>query len=416
MSIETLSSINCEIRNGYDKNFCEGLNPDNIDNFLKPYKLHPFGFLNNNDSFFDKNNFILSDEKENIKNISKEKCAYHCIDNNYSGFTYSGDKNKCIIFNDNNFNTKMNDDLTKDYNIKTFLKTKDSIDIKNIENIHDFGNYFTQTDNQNMTSKSIIGKVNVNDEKECINSCVLNYPNCKSIMYLEQPKDCTFYNNKKMNENKEVNDKNDFDTYSVKTNKVKKQKNIVKDLSLNNDNHDNNDNNYYYCHENNNQCFLDHPISKKDYESKMELKNKNKYKVPVYNCSGINSVNPFCTKEYNELDYKNGTPLINYTDCMKITTLNEQQNIFNEGCKKKYGDEYVFDNDDNNNEYVLKCGNGTKKAKCKINFDNKVFESKKILNVPIEHFNNMNSNRSYHIFFIWLLIFLCITYLYIYVF
>lgn len=33
MSIETLSSINCEIRNGYDKNFCEGLNPDNIDNF-----------------------------------------------------------------------------------------------------------------------------------------------------------------------------------------------------------------------------------------------------------------------------------------------------------------------------------------------------------------------------------------------
>jgi hypothetical protein len=148
----------------------------------------------------------------------------------------------------------------------------------------------------------------------------------------------------------------------------------------------------------------------------MELKNKNKYKVPVYNCSGINSVNPFCTKEYNELDYKNGTQLTNYTDCVEITTLNDQHNIFNEACKKKYGDEYVFDNDNNNNEYVLKCGNGTKKAKCKINFDNKVFESKTILNVPIEHFSNINSNNSSHIFFIWLLIFLCICYLSIYVF
>jgi hypothetical protein len=402
MSIDSLSSINCEIRNGYDKNFCEGLNPDNIDDFLKPYKLHPFGFLNNNDSFFDKNNFILSDEKENLKNLPKEKCASHCIDNNYSGFTYTGDKNKCMIFNNNNFNTKINEELKKNYNIKTFLKTKDSIDIKNIENVNDFSNYFTQTDNQNMMPNSIIGKVNVNNQKECIDSCVLNYPNCKSVMYLEQPKNCTFYNNKKMNENNQINDKNDFDIYSVKTNKVKKQKEIINDLLLNNDN---SDNNYYYCNSNNNQCFLEHPISKKDYESKMEFKEKNKFKVPVYNCSGINSVNPFCTKEYDELDYKNGTQLVNYTDCVEITTANEQQNIFNEACKKKYGDEYVFDNDSNNNEYVLKCGNGTKKAKCKINFDNKVLDSKKILNNHIEHFTNINNEKSSHKFVIWVILF-----------
>ena len=123
-----------------------------------------------------------------------------------------------------------------------------------------------------------------------------------------------------------------------------------------------------------------------------------------YNCSGINSVNPFCTKEYDELDYKNGTQMVNYTDCVEITTANEQQNIFNEACKKKYGDEYVFDNDSNNNEYVLKCGNGTKKAKCKINFDNKVLDSKKILNSHIEHFSNIDDEKSSHKFVIWIIL------------
>ena len=409
MSIESLSSINCESRNKYDKNLCKGLNPDTIEDFLKPYKLHPFGFLDNNDSFFDKNNFILFDEKENLKNIPKEKCAYHAIDNNYSGFTYTGDKNKCIIFDNNIFNKKINEELKKNYHVKTLIKTKDSIDFKNIENEKDFSNYFTQTDNENMMSSSVIGKINVNNQKECINSCVLNHPNCKSVMYLEQPKNCTFYDNKKMNENNEINNKNDFDIYSVKTNKVKKQKDIVKDLLLNNDN---NDNNYYYCNLNNNQCFLEYPISKKDHESKMELKEKNKYKVPVYNCSGVNSVNPFCTKEYNELDYINGSKLVNYTDCVKITTLNKQQNIFNEACKKKYGDEYVFDNSDNN-EYILKCGDGTKKAKCKINFDNKVFDSKNILNNHVEHFNNINHNN-YHRFFIWILLFMLFLIMFIF--
>lgn len=136
MSIESISSINCNARNDYDKNFCTGLNPDKIDNFLKPYQIDP-------SNYFDKNIFSLHDEKEVISNLSKEECSNHTINNNYGGFNFKGDKNKCLLFNSNNFD-KNNENKFKNYNIKTFIKTKDTIDFENNKDQLDSSKYLTE--------------------------------------------------------------------------------------------------------------------------------------------------------------------------------------------------------------------------------------------------------------------------------
>jgi hypothetical protein len=136
MSIESISSINCNARNNYDKKFCTGLNPDKIDNFLKPYQIEPF-------NYFDKNIFSLHDEKEVISNLSKEECSNHTINNNYGGFNFKCDKNKCLLFNSNNFD-KNNENKFKNYNIKTFIKTKDTIDFENNKDQLDSSKYLTE--------------------------------------------------------------------------------------------------------------------------------------------------------------------------------------------------------------------------------------------------------------------------------
>ena len=126
MEIENISTITCNNRNNYDKNFCTNLNPDKIVNFLKPYNNDPLGIINNN-SFFNKNSFDLYDETKKIEGLAKEKCAIYSIDNNYKGFTYNGDKNKCISYKSNIFD-KNNKKYNDNYKMKTFLKTKNTID------------------------------------------------------------------------------------------------------------------------------------------------------------------------------------------------------------------------------------------------------------------------------------------------
>ena len=335
MSIESISSINCNARNDYDKKFCTGLNPDKIDNFLKPYQIEPF-------NYFDKNIFSLHDEKEVIADLSKEKCSTHTINNNYGGFHFKGDKNKCLLFNSNNFD-KNNENKFKNYNIKTFIKTKDTIDFENNKDQLDSSKYLTEINNKDYLSDGIIKEIDVSNETECFDKCIRNYGDCKSLIYMKQPELCTFYNDKKMDI--QPNKNKDYDTYTTKKNKLKAQKNIINNLFRDQNNLDDE---YYYCSLNNDNCVLDYSFNQNKEEDKDQLDRTDRPDISIYNCSGLESTNPFCTKIYNENDYKleeNIDNSLNYTNCIKIDNINNQNKLFNKECKKKYGYEYVFDND-----------------------------------------------------------------------
>ena len=93
------------------------------------------------------------------------------------------------------------------FSIKLLLNFNSTIDIKNIEDQLDSSKYFTQTNNDNYLSNDIIAYNNVVNKDQCIDSCVRDYKNCKSVIYMEQPKSCTFYNGKKM-KNKHDNIRN----------------------------------------------------------------------------------------------------------------------------------------------------------------------------------------------------------------
>jgi hypothetical protein len=209
---------------------------------------------------------------------------------------------------------------------------------------------------------------------------------------MEQPKKCTFYKNKAMN-NKDIDlEKNDI--YTVKNKKIKEiyENN---DILLNDINELTEDDllNKYYCKLNNDKCILDYKVSVSNKEQKLtELKSYDN--TPLYNCSGLYSTNPFCTTEYNPDDteyIKNIelAKLMNYTDCeniRNIDNIDKQQKIFNNACRKKYGNEYIFDNNVFDTESIIKCQDGGIKAKCKLSLDDK--------NVIIENFDNKISYTS----------------------
>jgi hypothetical protein len=114
MNFNSISSIDCDSRNNYNRESCEGLNPNRLNNFLKPYEEKPL-------DFFYKNEFVLKDNVETINDLNKEECGIYAINNDYDGFKYKGDKNKCMLFSDSNFN-KDSDNIFNDYKIKTFIK------------------------------------------------------------------------------------------------------------------------------------------------------------------------------------------------------------------------------------------------------------------------------------------------------
>jgi len=114
--------------------------------------------------------------------------------------------------------------------------------------------------------------------------------------------------------------------------------------------------------------------------------------VPLYNCSGLYSTNPFCTKEYvpdNNIDVKL-TEKINYSDCENIQIhedINQQKKIYNDICRKKFGTEYIFDDNIYDTSTIIKCNDkdNHKQIKCKVDFSDEY----------IEHFNNIQSYAPY---------------------
>ena len=341
----------------------------------------------NINSFFDKNKFGLNEYVKDINNIPKEECFNTCIENKYQGFTYKGDKNKCLLYNSHKFNTKLKKNEINKFNTKTFLKTKDIVDIENIKDQHDSTKYFTQINNNDFEPDNFIKDVNVSNQKECMDECMKDYSNCKSILYLEQPKSCSFFNKKIMQKNdsdtlvkgdkedKEDNGMNRFDTYTTRRERQKRQESItlldsVKENSL-----------------------LE--------EVPIKILNQN---IPIYNCAGLYSTNPFCTQEYNPNESIENNNMdkkyVSYTDCISSELINsnktimEQNKMFNNICKKKYGNEYVFDDNIYNTESVLDCDNGEKRVKCNINFndisENILYNDVSDINrrSPIEHYQS----------------------------
>lgn len=411
MDIENISSISCEKRNNYDKNKCVNLNPDKINNYLKSYDIK---------SFFDKNIFSLNDRTKVLKDIDKNKCADYCIDNEYKGFTYSGDKNICMMFKSHNLKNKINNDINK-YNVQTFLKTKNTIDIKNDKDQLNTNNYFQESNNYGYMLDDFIKEVNVNNKNECMDSCINNNNKCKSIMYLEQPKECIFYNDKVIKKDK-MN--HEYDSYSTKNIKIKEHNDTINKLNNNNDNNDDYNSNYY-CKLNNDKCTLDYKVLKKDTDTYEIPDRTHDTNIPLYNCEGIYSTNPFCTKEYvpnNEQETLN-TSDKNYTKCENIN-INEniihQKQTLNNICKNNFGNEYIFDDNIFDMNTIIKCDNGDnqKKIKCKMSFSDEYIAPINENIDHIEHYANNNNKYTYesslYIILLFIIIIIIIIIIYFY--
>jgi hypothetical protein len=94
-----------------------------------------------------------------------------------------------------------------------------------------------------------------------------------------------------------------------------------------------------------------------------------------------------------------------YTKCVFLkenSNLNDMINTYNNECKKEFGQEYIFDNDEYNTESVVECSNNNgnigKNIKCKLNFDNSNLNIRALTDpfqesTKIEKFSNLEINN-----------------------
>ena len=323
--------------------------------------------MNNLDEYFNQNKFSLKNKYDEIYDKNINECAYYAImnnKNNNGGFSYKGNNNKCYLFETQKMNYKLNNDDLNSYNIKSFFKTKSTIDLDKNDDQHDVYNYFNEINNNYYNINGLLDKFNVTNEKECLQKCLTDSSNkCKSVIYLDEPKKCVFYKNKDMKKDDKLFEDNEL-LYSFK--KDIDNKKAIKEIK----------NNIVYNYKN---------------MSKTENWKKIRDNPILYNCNGMDSTNPFCTSVYNPNNVENNE-LQYYTDCLdkQFENINEQEKYFTMECKNKYGNEYVFDNNYQNLDIIMKCNDNKvgKIAKCKINMN-----GDNILNNNIEqneHFSNGN--------------------------
>ena len=298
-------------------------------------------------SLFDINEYELIDEEKNLNpnlnpNLNLDSCMLHVINNNLSGFKYKGDNNKCYLYRTSVFDKKINENIINNYDIKSYIKSKNTIDV-DLKDQYDNTKYFSEINNNYFSPSIQINnkEIIVNDEIECMDKCRNTHSKCKSIIYLKEPEECIFYKNKIMKK-KDFN--NMYTTYSLKTKKI----NEINDIKTT------------YKNINN---ILD-----------LKIQESNDNPISLYKCNDKFSENPFCSKEYKKSNKDSNKDLHNYTECQIIDnsykTVNEMKNNFNKICKKQFGDEYVYDTMSD----TLECNNNEKKIKCKFNimenFDN----------------------------------------------
>lgn len=303
---------------------------------------------------FDYNKYSIFDNNNNetLTNLSKNDCFIHTIQNNYKGFSFVGDNNKCLLFNSDKLDKNINSyvDTNKYNSIKSFIKNKSSIDIDNVNNQHNNYSYYKKINNKDFLFHNMIKDINVKDENECLRECLKNEnKKCKSLIYLDEPKKCIFSKNIDIKKNIEPS----FNVYTIKKN-IDLNKNLI------------------YDKENN----IDNNYNKMDVSANWTKIRDN---TVLYNCNGTNSTNPFCTQPFNPDNIENNE-IPYYTKCNKLNKYNdikEQKRYYNKLCKNEYGDQYSFDNDYLNLDSVMECeNNGEERVRCQLNMygDNLILE------------------------------------------
>jgi hypothetical protein len=186
------------------------------------------------------------------------------------------------------------------------------------------------------------------------------------------------------NRNNDNSDK--YDIYTIKKEKINNQKNLMNNLLDDKNNQKNNKKEYYYCNLNNNKCILDY--STKNFNNTTDNNNDIK--------SNFNESNFFSTNEYK---FKKNDNLedINYTDCIDVNNVNnlkDENKIYDNACRKKYGYEYIYDNNIFDIKSKISCDKNKKKVKCKLNFENTDILEFNLNKNPVEHFNNHNNENN----------------------
>ena len=292
-----------------------------------------------NNYLFDTNKFSLENKKEIIKHKNKQLCSKYALEKNYEGFIYTGNKNKCFLFNTDQFNKKIDQEMLDKYNVKRFKKTNYENDFNDYETQNNSINYFKNKNHYNFDFKNKIKEFDTSNVKECLDECK-NNADCKNALYFEQPKECHFYKNKVFKNKNDVNYENKNDTYTLKKS--------IKNSDINH------------------KKFIDN-IDIND-DSKI-IKDKD-----------ININDNF--------KYSSCTTIPQYTD------MKEMNNEFNKICKKTYGDAYIFNqNDDDMN--IIQCNKNQIKIRCIYKLDN-VIEN--FSNNGLEMNSNIGTSTNIYIY------------------
>ena len=168
-----------------------------------------------NNYLFDTNKFSLENKKEIMKHKNKQLCGKYALEKNYEGFIYTGNKNKCFLFNTDQFNKKIDQEMLDKYNVKRFKKTNYENDFNDYETQNNSINYFKNKNHYNFDFQNKIKEFDTSNVKECLDECK-NNADCKNALYFEQPKECHFYKNKVFKNKNDVNYENKNDTYTIK--------------------------------------------------------------------------------------------------------------------------------------------------------------------------------------------------------
>jgi len=301
-----------------------------------------------NNYLFDTNKFSLENKKEIMKHKNKQLCSKYALEKNYEGFIYTGNKNKCFLFNTDQFNKKIDQEMLDKYNVKRFKKTNYENDFNDYETQNNSIHYFKNKNHYNFDFKNKIKEFDTSNVKECLDECK-NNTDCKNALYFEQPKECHFFKNKVFKNKNDVKYENKNDTYTLKKsikNSIMYHKNFMNNIDDNDDNADNADND------------VNKDIKDKDININNNFKYSSCINVPQY------------------------------------TNMKEMNDVFNKICRNEYGDAYSFNQKDDDKN-IIQCNKNQIKIRCEYKLDN-VIEN--YSNNGLEMNTNMGTSTNIYIY------------------
>lgn len=312
-----------------------------------------------NNYLFDTNKFSLENKKEIMKYKNKQLCSKYALEKNYEGFIYTGNKNKCFLFNTDQFNKKIDQEMLDKYNVKRFKKTNYENDFNDYETQNNSIYYFKNKNHYNFDFKNKIKEFDTSNVKECLDECK-NNNDCKNALYFEQPKECHFYKNKVFKNKNDENYENKNDTYTLKKS-IKNSEIYHKNFNDNNDNIDINE---------------DNKITK---DQDINDNNNNNFKYS--SCTNI--------PQYNDMK--------------------EMNNEFNKICKKIYGDAYAFNQKDDDNN-TIQCNKNQIKIRCDYKLDNVIENYSNNMGASTSTATSTNIDANTSKYYIYVMLFLFIIF------